>query len=393
MSETGRTGPLAGLRVLEFAGLAPAPFACMMLADLGAEVLTIERARADPAGARVDATDSTRILARGRQSVALDLKSPSARSVVADLLPTVDVLIEGFRPGVMERLELGPDRCLERNPRLVYGRMTGFGQDGPLSAAAGHDINYIALSGALHLIGPAGLPPVPPANLIGDFAGGGLLLAFGVLAALFERAHSGRGQVIDAAMLDGAALLTTFIHGIHAGGAWSNERGGNLLDGGTPYYDSYETKDGLYICIGAVEPQFYAELLALLDVDLDPRRQNDALTWPAMRRTLTELFRTRTRSEWCELLEGTDSCFAPVLSLADVADHPHNQARHVFIDVAGVRQPAPAPRFSRTPTQSPSAPPGIGVDGPAALRAWGVSESVLDSAVAENAVYLPPERG
>lgn len=389
--QPGGTGPLAGLRVVEFAGLAPAPFACMVLADLGADVLCIERAASDGdrAAAVVPPPGATRVLTRGRRSVAVDLKAPGAVPLVLDLVERADVLVEGFRPGVMERLGLGPDACARGNPRLVYGRMTGWGQDGPLRLAAGHDINYIALAGALHLVGRPAERPVPPANLLGDFGGGGLLLAFGILAALFERERSGRGQVVDAAMVDGAVLLTTFIHGLRHSGAWSDARGVNLLDGGAPYYDTYETSDGSYVAVGAVEPQFFAELMTRLEIPVDPATQNDAATWPELRRRIADRFRSRTRDEWCRVLEGSDACFAPVESLDEVACHPHHQERRAFIDVGGVRQPAPAPRFSRTPPGTPTPPPPVGGDGLDALAWWGVSGQAIAAAAANHAVYVP----
>jgi alpha-methylacyl-CoA racemase len=359
-------GPLAGVRVVELTGIGPGPFCAMLLADLGAEVLRVDR----PAAAR---TGWPTVLARGRRSVAVDLKHPDGAGVVLDLAAAADALVEGFRPGVAERLGIGPDACLARNPRLVYGRVTGWGQEGPWRQAAGHDIDYIALAGALHPVGPAGGPPVPPLNLVGDFGGGGMLLAFGVVAALLETGRSGAGQVVDAAMVDGAALLTTQFHELLAAGLWRERRGSNLLDGGAPFYGAYETADGRHLAVGALEPQFWAELLRRLGLDAgDLPDQLDRDGWPRLRQRLAALFRTRTLDEWCELLAGTDACVAPVLGLGEAPAHPHNRARGTFVDVGGVVQPAPAPRFSRTPCDppTPTARPGEHTD--RALTDWGV---------------------
>jgi alpha-methylacyl-CoA racemase len=359
-------GPLAGVRVVELAGIGPGPFCAMLLADLGAEVLRVDR----PAASR---TAWPTVLARGRRSVAVDLKHPDGAGVVLDLVAAADALVEGFRPGVAERLGIGPDACLARNPRLVYGRVTGWGQEGPWRQAAGHDIDYIALAGALHPIGQAGGPPVPPLNLVGDFGGGGMLLALGVVAALLEAGRSGAGQVVDAAMVDGAALLTTQFHELLAAGLWGQERGANLLDGGAPFYGVYETADGRHLAVGALEPQFWAELLRRLGLDGgDLPAQLDRDGWPRLRERLAALFRTRTREEWCELLAGTDACVAPVLGLREAPAHPHNQARGTFVEVGGVTQPAPAPRFSRTPCDppAPAARPGEHTD--QALADWGL---------------------
>jgi alpha-methylacyl-CoA racemase len=341
-------GPLAGITVIEIAGIGPGPYCGMLLADLGADVIRIDRAQAvkggDPASPPAD------LLARGRRSVGVDLKNPDGVEVVLGLVERADALIEGFRPGVTERLGIGPDDCLARNPRLVYGRMTGWGQDGPYASTAGHDINYISLAGALEPIGRRGEAPVPPLNLVGDFGGGGLLLAFGLVAALVEVTRSGRGQVIDAAMVDGAASLMTMTHSFRAMGLWNDERGTNMLDTGAHYYDVYETADGRYVSVGSIESQFYAELLRLTGLEgEDLPAQNDRSQWPALKDRLAGIFRTKTRDEWCALMEGTDVCFAPVLSIPEATEHPHNVARGTFVDVAGITQPGPAPRFSRTP--------------------------------------------
>lgn len=363
-------GPLNGIRILEIAGIGPGPFAAMMLSDMGAEVLRVDRAASvRDGGAEGVGKD---LLNRGRRSIGLDLKHPEGRDALLRMVERADALLEGFRPGVMERLGVGPDTCLERNPRLVYGRMTGWGQEGPLAHAAGHDINYIALAGALHAIGRQGQKPTPPLNLVGDFGGGGMLLAFGVVCALVERGQSGRGQVVDAAMVDGTAALMTMIFTMQAVGAWNPERGSNLLDTGAHFYDTFETSDGKYVSIGSIEPQFYAELLektGLSDAGLPA--QMDREQWPAMKEQLAEVFRSRSRDEWCEIMEGSDVCFAPVLSLAEVPEHPHVQARNTFVEVAGVAQPAPAPRFDRTPPEisRPPAHPGQHTD--EALADWG----------------------
>jgi alpha-methylacyl-CoA racemase len=340
-------GPLAGITVIELAGIGPGPFCGMMLADMGAEVIRVDRAQSvqggDPERPPAD------LLARGRRSVGVDLKSPDGVEVVLSLVERADALIEGFRPGVTERLGLGPDECLARNPRLVYGRMTGWGQDGPYASTAGHDINYISLAGALDPIGRRGEAPVPPLNLVGDFGGGGLLLAFGIVAGLLEARTSGQGQVIDAAMVDGAAALMTMTHSMRAMGIWNDERGTNMLDTGAHFYDVYETADGGYVSIGSIEPQFYAELLRLTGLEgEDLPWQHDRAQWPALKERLAGIFRTRTRDEWCEIMEGTDVCFAPVLTIPEAVAHPHNVHRGTFVEVAGIPQPGPAPRFSRT---------------------------------------------
>lgn len=360
-------GPLKGLRILEFAGIGPGPFCAMLLADLGAEVVRLDR-KEGPPGTRQD------FVTRGRRSLALDLKSPAAIAAVLRLVEGADALIEGFRPGVMERLGLGPDACLARNPRLVYGRMTGWGQDGPLAQAAGHDINYIALTGALWSIGRAGERPVPPLNLVGDYGGGGMLLALGILAALLEAKGSGRGQVVDAAMVDGAALLMAPLYAMLARGRWRNERGANMLDGAAPWYDTYECADGRYLAVGPIEPQFFDLMIAKLG--LDPARfagRMEPANWPALKAELAAVFRSRTRDDWAALFEGTDACVAPVLDLHEAPAHPHNKARGTFQQREGAVQPAPAPRFSRTPAEPGLPPPLRGEHTEQVLSDWGFS--------------------
>jgi alpha-methylacyl-CoA racemase len=362
-------GPLNGVRVVEIASLAPAPFGCMILADLGAEVLRVDRA--ERCGPRAPAPRDP--LARGRRSVGLNLKEAAGIDLLLRLIENTDVLVEGFRPGVAERLGFGPDVCAQRNPRLIYARMTGWGQHGPLAPTAGHDIDYIAISGALGLVGRAGQAPVPPVNLIGDFGGGGMLIAVGVLAALVERAASGRGQVVDAAMVDGSALLTSFIYGMRATGMWQEARGSNLLDGGAPFYDTYATSDGQYVAVGALEPQFYTALLRGLGLaDAGLPAQLDRAGWPVLRQRFAEAFASRTRADWVEVFAGTDGCVAPVLSVTEATSHPHATAREAFVDVDGVLQPAPAPRFSRSAASEPTPPPRPGSDTDAVLAALGL---------------------
>ena len=358
-------GPLEGLKVIEMAGLGPAPFCAMLLADMGAQVVRIERPGALPK------IDKFQITARGRPALELDLREPAAHETVLRMLDTADVLIEGFRPGVMERLGLGPEICLARRPALVYGRMTGWGQYGPLAQAAGHDINYLALTGALHAIGTPSHGPVPPLNLVADFGGGAMMLAFGVLAACFEAQRSGQGQVVDAAMTDGVALLSAMMFGMRASGKWTLERRANQLDGGAHFYGTYVCADGKWVAVGPIEPQFYALLLDLCGID-DPllrTAQNDRARWPELRERLAACFKTRTRGEWCALLEGSDACFAPVLDWDEAPRHPHNLARQTFVEIDGVVQPAAAPRLSRTPGQ---AGPVVKADREAILRAWGL---------------------
>ena len=379
-------GPLTGVRVLELAGIGPGPYAAMVLSDMGAEVVRIDRAASVPASP--PGRPPVDVLNRGRRSVAVDLKVPEGVEAVLRLVASADALIEGFRPRVTERLGLGPDVCLERSPRLVYGRMTGWGQDGPYASAAGHDINYIALAGALAHIGRAGAPPTPPLNLVGDFGGGGLLLAFGIACGLFETSRSGQGQVVDAAMIDGAANLMAMFWGFRAMGIWSPERGTNLLDTGAHFYDVYECADGGFVSIGSIEPQFYAELLKRTGLDGDPELagQMDRSTWPALKAKLAEVFRSRTRDEWCDEMETTDVCFAPVLSMDEAASHPHNVARGTFETRDGVVQPAPAPRFSRTAPalDRPPAFPGQHTD--EVLADWGFAEDEVAALRAAGAV-------
>src|ERR1051325_5544705 len=336
-------GPLKGVKVLEFEAIGPAPFAGMLLADMGADVLVVDRP--GDAGLGLKRERWQDVMLRGKRSVTLDLKSPRGVQAASALIARADALIEGFRPGVMERLGVGPEPALKVNPRLVYGRMTGWGQEGPLAPRAGHDINYIALSGILNAIGRRGGPPVPPLNLIGDFGGGGMLLGFGVVCALLEAERSGRGQVIDAAMVDGAALLAAMFAGFLAGGGWSEERGANILDSGAPWYDVYETADRKYVAIGAIEDKFFTELCARLEL-VDLPAQHDRSRWPEMRRRFAEAFKRKTRDEWCSVFEGSDACFAPVLGWREAREHPHSRARAAYADVAKVPQPAPAPRFS-----------------------------------------------
>ncbi len=367
-------GPLQGVTIIEIAGLGPGPFCAMLLSDLGAEVIRVDRASSVRGGNAGRPPGD--VMNRGRRSIGIDLKHPDGAPTVLRMVEAADGLLEGFRPGVAERLGIGPEPCLARNPRLVYGRMTGWGQEGPLAHAAGHDIDYIALAGALHPIGRGGEPPVPPLNLVGDFGGGGMLLALGMVAGLLETQRSGRGQVVDAAMVDGAALLTTMFYGMRELGLWSEERGANLLDTGAPFYEVYETADRGYVAVGALEPQFYAELLARLGLDADELpAQMDRASWPAMKERFAALFKTRTRDEWCELLEGSDACFAPVLSMAEAAGHPHLRARNTFVEIAGVTQPGPAPRFSRTVPEVAGPPPHPGQHSKEILRELGIDDA------------------
>lgn len=365
------SGPLAGLKIIEIAGIGPGPFTAMMLADMGADVVRVDRSQnvggGDPAAPPADISN------RGRRSIGVDLKHPDGVETVLSLAEQADGLIEGFRPGVMERLGLGPDDVLARNPKLVYGRVTGWGQDGPYASSAGHDINYIALAGALDPIGRRGQAPVPPLNLVGDFGGGGMLLAFGMACGLLSVQRTGEGQVVDAAMVDGAAVLTTMFHGFRAMGIWEDARGTNLLDTGAHFYDVYETADGNYVSIGSIEPQFYAELLRLTDLDGEELPwQHDRAKWPALKERLAEIFKAKTRDEWCEVMEGTDVCFAPVLSLGEAPQHPHNVHRGTFLELDGVVQPAPAPRFSATPPSVQRPPAHAGQHTDEVLTEWGI---------------------
>ena len=381
------SGPLSGYRIIEIAGIGPGPFAAMLLADMGAEVIRVERAQSvrgpAPAGAHYD------VMLRGRRNVALDLKHPDGVATLLDLVAGADALIEGFRPGVMERLGVGPDVCLERNPKLVFGRMTGWGQEGPYAQAAGHDINYISLAGALAHFGRAGEAPVPPLNMVGDFGGGGMFLAYGVVCALLEAQRSGKGQVVDTAMVDGAAVLMSMFWAFRTIGMFDeNAPGTNLLDTGAHFYDVFECSDGKYISLGSIEPQFYAELMRItgLEGDEEFARQMDKSMWPHLKDRLKALFITKTRDEWCALMEHTDVCFAPVLTMGEAAQHPHNVARGTFIEVAGVTQPRPAPRFSRTEPEVVSAPAHAGQHSRAVLADWGIAADRIDALMASGAV-------
>jgi alpha-methylacyl-CoA racemase len=373
-------GPLTGYRIIEIAGIGPGPFAAMLLADMGAEVVRVERAGAVrgplPDGAHYD------VLLRGRRNVAIDLKHPDGVEALLTLVESADALIEGFRPGVMERLGIGPDECRSRNPKLVFGRMTGWGQDGPYSQAAGHDINYISLAGALAHFGRAGEAPVPPLNMVGDFGGGGMFLAYGVVCGLLEAQRSGQGQVVDTAMVDGAAVLMSMFWAFRSIGMHDeNARGTNLLDTGAHFYDVYRCSDDEYISLGSIEPQFYAELLRLTGLEGDEQfaKQMDKTQWPDLKVRLAEVFAQKSRAEWCEIMEATDVCFAPVLTMGEAAEHPHNLERNTFIDVAGTRQPAPAPRFSRTVPEVSMPPAFAGAHTREVLRDWGVGADRIES--------------
>jgi alpha-methylacyl-CoA racemase len=370
-------GPLAGYRIVEMAGIGPAPFAAMLLADMGAEVIRVDRREAADLGlpGREPRFD---VLHRGRRSVAVDVRAEAGRAVVQRLAAGADALIEGFRPGVMERLGLGPEELLALNPKLVFGRMTGFGQDGPLAGAAGHDIDYIALAGVLHAIGRQGEAPVPPLNLVGDFGGGGMLLAFGVVCALLEAQRSGRGQVVDAAMVDGSAILMALTFGLYAQGAWKDERGVNVLDTGAPWYDTYRTSDGKWLAVGAIEGRFYAAFVTGLGLKPeDLPKQHDRTRWPELRQRFAEAIAAKTRDEWERVFAGRDACVAPVLALGEVARHPHNAARGTFATRDGVLQPAPAPRFSRTVPEMGASPRPVGTDTEAVLAEFGFSEAEI----------------
>jgi alpha-methylacyl-CoA racemase len=368
-------GPLEGIRIVELAGIGPGPFCAMLLSDMGAEVIRVDRAAIVGQDTDRDGNDARyNLLSRGRRNIAVDLKNPAAVDAILRLIDQADALLEGFRPGVMERLGLGPDLCLARNPKLVYGRMTGWGQDGPIAHIAGHDINYIALSGVLHTIGEAGGPPVPPLNLVGDFGGGALYLAMGLLAGIISARSTGRGQVIDCSMVEGSASLMMMMYGALASGAWKEERGANRTDGGAHYYHVYETRDGEHVAIGAIEPQFYALLLkhtGLEGEDLPP--QTDRAEWPGMQERLTRIFKTKTRAEWVEIMQETDICFAPVLRMSEALKHPHNVHRESFVEIEGIPQPGPAPRFLGTRTRVQRPPARVGEHTDAVLRDWGFS--------------------
>ena len=380
-----RQGPLRGLRIVEMAGIGPGPYAAMLLAELGADVLRIDRPVSGGLG--IAQPSQTDLLARSRRSVAVDLKSPDGVALVADLAASADGLIEGFRPGTMERLGLGPTELRARNPRLAYGRVTGWGQDGPLARAAGHDLNYLALTGALHAIGRAGGPATPPLNLVADFAGGSLFLVIGMVSALLHAARTGEGQVVDAAMVDGAASLMTMFFGLAAAGLHSETRGANLLDSGAPHYDVYACADGLEVSVAPIEGKFRAVFLHAIGFDPTTFPDcEDAANWAAARGLIAERLASRSRPEWCALLEGTDSCFAPVLSMREAVEHPHNRARGTFVTVEGINQPAPAPRFSATPLAAPTAPGVPGADTRSALADWGISPDRIETLLAANTI-------
>ena len=374
-------GPLKGLKIIEMAGIGPGPFCGMVLADLGAKIIRVDRASAIGTGSKQDASN------RGKKSIAVDLKSEEGVEVVLKLVETADAIFEGFRPGVMERLGLGPDVCSKRNERIVFGRMTGWGQEGPLANAAGHDINYISLTGALAAIGRPGSPPVPPLNLIGDFGGGGMLLALGLVAALLESKESKKGQVVDAAMTDGSALLMTMIYTMQSSGMWKTSMGSNLLDGGSHFYDTYECKDGKFISLGSIEPQFYALLCQIAELDESIfGNQMSRDSWPEQKEAIKKIILDKTRDEWCELMEGTDVCFAPVLDMSEAPKHPHNVERKTFIDLEGVTQPAPAPRFSRTEPEVVSSPSVVGEHTDEVLSSIGFSDEDINTLKTSGAV-------
>lgn len=367
-------GPLQGIKIIEMGAIGPGPFAGMLLADMGAEVIVVERYAVSKEHRMPDCNR------RGKKSIALNLKQPEGVETLLQLIEQADVLFEGFRPGVMERLGLGPDLCLARNPKLIYGRMTGWGQEGPLAKAAGHDINYISLTGALFATGRADDKPVPPLNLVGDYGGGGMFLVMGILSALIERQQSGKGQVVDAAMTDGSAVLMSIFNSLHAMGMWTPKRGVNLLDSGAHFYDTYETKDGKYVSIGALEPQFYAQLIE--KADLDPEvfsNQMNQQEWPKLKEELSRVFKEKTQAEWCAIMEGSDVCFAPVLDFIEAQQHPHNVARETYIEVDGLVQPAPAPRFSRTPSEVQFGPRAAGENTEEILETWGFSADQIQA--------------
>lgn len=377
-----RSGPLHGIRIIELAGIGPGPFCGMMLADMGAEVIRVERIGGNPGD-----SGGHDILFRNRRSIAVNLKSPAGADTVLKLCETADAIFEGFRPGVAERLGVGPEQCLARNPKIIYGRMTGWGQTGPLAKTAGHDINYIALSGALHAIGRRGQGPVPPLNLVGDFGGGGMMLAFGLVCGILEASRSGKGQVIDCSMVEGAAALMAMFYGLQGTGQFSDTRGTHMLDSGAHFYDTYETADGKHISIGSIEPQFYALLKQKLALDEnDFGEQMNPQRWPQQKEKLAAIFRRHSRDHWCKLFEGTDVCFAPVLGLDEAPSHPHNQARNSFLNVGEMLQPAPTPRFSRTPAATPTPITAPGTDTCAVLREQGFSRDQIDALLAQGIV-------
>jgi alpha-methylacyl-CoA racemase len=370
-------GPLAGIRILEIKGIGPGPYAGMLLADMGAEVVVVERSSKHQGIGMPSSIDPN---SRGKRSIALDLKNPAGIDALLKLIDTADVLFEGFRPGVTERLGFGPEVCLQRNPKLVYGRITGWGQTGPLAQAAGHDINYISLTGSLAAIGGSDRPAIP-LNLIGDFAGGSMFLVTGILAALIEANKTGSGQVVDAAMTDGSASLMTMVHGLSNLGAWSNRRSSNMLDGSAHFYDVYETSDGKFVSIGSIEPQFYALLIEKAELDLETfKEQHSPKQWPELKRQLADVIKRKTRDEWCQIMEGTDICFAPVLDYQEAPQHPHNKDRGTYITINDIEQPAPAPRFSRTQCETPAAPPAEGSDTEAVLADWGFDPDAIKTA-------------
>ena len=380
-------GPLSGLKIVELAGIGAGPHCAMMLADLGAEVVRVDRPTASGLGVPIDSKFD--LILRGRKSLAIDLKSEAGRNTVLDMIDQADAVMESFRPGVVERMGLGPDICLKRNPKLVYARLTGWGQDGPYAQMAGHDINYIALSGVLHAVGSSNGPPVPPLNLVGDFGGGAVYCAFGVVSALLHAQRTGQGQVVDAAMVDGAAALLTMVVGFRRGGIWSSERGDNIVDGGAPYYAAYETSDRKYVSIGAMEDKFYELLLSKLGLadDQEMRPHTDRSKWAYQRERFKKCFLKQSRDEWCDLLEGTDTCFAPVLTMDEASSHPHLKARQTYVDMNGVNQPGPNPRFSVTKAVAAIAPAELGQHSREVLADWGISAETVDDLCRSNVVF------
>lgn len=370
-------GPLADFKIIEIAGIGPGPFCGMLLADMGADIVRVVRSGPDSTG--VEIPEKFNVLHRGRPKITVDLKSGDGVALILKLCEKADAIFEGFRPGVMEQLGLGPDECMAANPKLVYGRVTGWGQEGPLAKTAGHDGNYASIVGAIGAIGDKDGAPAVPLNLIGDYGGGGAYLTIGILAALLEAQRSGKGQVVDAAMVDGAASLMTLFYGLHAGDLWQDERGSNLLDGAAPFYRPYETSDGKHVFVAAIEPKFYAELLQILDLaDLDPVEQHDRSTWPRQQQHFSDVLASKTRDEWSEIFTGTDACVAPVLTLAESPEHPHNKERQVYVDIDGIVQPAPAPRFSRTTLETPSGPAKSSSDSRQVLLKWGLSQADVE---------------